>query len=521
MKKAFLLPLSFLVISLFSDCAKEELTSMPIISTTPVTNITLESMTSGGNITSDGGTTVTSRGICWSTTVNPTSSDSMTNDGHGVGQFESSITGLDANKVYHIRAYAINSVGTAYGADILFSTNTGIPAVTTLPITGITSSTAISGGNISYDGGAEVTARGVIWSTNADQTMDDNKTSDGAGKGNYNSDMTGLSASTEYFVRAYATNSKGTGYGMEISLTTLGQIPSCSTQPATNVQRTSATLNGTVNAHYLLTTVSFEFGTTTLYQHTAIYPESPISGNSLTIVSVNVSGLSEYITYHYRVKAVNSLGTVYGEDMIFSKGGKVSDYEGNEYQTVVIGNQEWMKENLRTTRFNDGTAILLVTDNTAWATLSTPAYCWYNNDIAEFKTTYGAIYNNYAAYTDNLCPTDWHVPSLAEWTKLIDFLGGSEVAGGKLKESGITNWESPNTGASNISGFTGLPGGILSFKDVTGPFHGVYTEGNWWNSTDDINNNYNTVHLQYNNFELYIFGGSSDDVGMSVRCVKD
>lgn len=524
MKQAFLLSLSFLTISIFSGCQKEEITRIPDLSTTVVTNITKASMTSGGNITSDGGATVTSRGIYWSTKLNPTSSDSMTNDGDGIGQFTSSITGLTANTVYHIRAYAINSIGTAYGADILFSTNSSFPEITTLPITEITSSTASSGGNISSDFGSIVTARGVVWSTNPNQTIDENKTYDGAETGSFISNMSGLNSATEYFVRAYATNSEGTGYGMTISFTTLGQIPSCSTQPATNVQRTSATLNGTVDAHSMLTTVSFEYGTTTLYKNIVICTESPLSGNTTTNVSANVSELAEYITYHYRVKAVNSLGIVYGEDMIFSKGGKVSDYEGNEYQTVVIGNQEWMRENLRTTKYNDGTDIPLAIENIAWSKLTTPGYCWYNNDEASFKTAYGAIYNNYAAYSDNLCPTGWHVPSSEEWVILIDYLGGSKVAGGKLKESGTANWNSPNTGATNMSGFTGLPGGVLGEWDGTWPFRGIHTQGNWWNSTKstDINNTNNWVHLQYNNNESYIFGGSNaENVGMSVRCVRD
>jgi uncharacterized protein (TIGR02145 family) len=135
------------------------------------------------------------------------------------------------------------------------------------------------------------------------------------------------------------------------------------------------------------------------------------------------------------------------------------DVDGNVYNTVTIGAQVWMAENLRTTKYNDGTSIPLVTDSTKWSDLSTPAHCWYNNDKASYKATYGALYNWYTVATDNLCPTGWHVPTTAEWQILKDYLGSS-VDGGKLKESGTTHWKSPNKGATNESGFTALPGGL-------------------------------------------------------------
>ena len=139
--------------------------------------------------------------------------------------------------------------------------------------------------------------------------------------------------------------------------------------------------------------------------------------------------------------------------------GTVSDIDGNTYKTVTIGTQTWMAENLRVARYKNGTEIPLVTDETDWAALSTPGYCWYNNDEATYKANYGALYNWYTVSTSNLCPTGWHVPTDAEWTTLTTYLGGESVAGGKLKETGTTHWTSPNTGATNETGFTALPGG--------------------------------------------------------------
>lgn len=123
--------------------------------------------------------------------------------------------------------------------------------------------------------------------------------------------------------------------------------------------------------------------------------------------------------------------------------GTMTDQEGNVYKTITIGTQTWMAENLRTTTYNDGTVIPNVTDNDEWADLSTPAYCWYDNDSATYAQTYGALYNWYTVATDSLCPTGWHVPTDAEWTILTDTLGGLTIAGGLLKETGTTHWTAP------------------------------------------------------------------------------
>lgn len=157
----------------------------------------------------------------------------------------------------------------------------------------------------------------------------------------------------------------------------------------------------------------------------------------------------------------------------------VSDIDGNIYHTVIIGNQIWLAENLKTTRYNDGTPVPLVTDNTGWINLITPAYCWYDNDITR-KDPYGALYNWYAVHSGNLCPTGWHVPSDSEWTALTDFLGGESTAGGKLKEAGTSHWDTPNTGATNESGFTALPGG---FRGAQGIWYNIGYWGQYWTST--------------------------------------
>jgi uncharacterized protein (TIGR02145 family) len=204
-------------------------------------------------------------------------------------------------------------------------------------------------------------------------------------------------------------------------------------------------------------------------------------------------------------------------------GGYIEDVDGNYYNTVKIGEQIWMAENLKTTRYNDGTDIPLVTDNTIWTHISTPAYCWYNNDVGSYKGTYGALYNWYAVSTTtnggkNVCPSGWHVPSDAEWTTLTDYLGGVSVAGGKLKETGTTHWYSPNTGATNETGFTALPGGIRD--NASGGFYSVTYMGKWWSCTENSlayawgrGTSYSSVSVS--------LGANDKPYGFSVRCVKD
>ena len=161
----------------------------------------------------------------------------------------------------------------------------------------------------------------------------------------------------------------------------------------------------------------------------------------------------------------------------------VTDADGNVYHTIKIGTLIWTVENLRTTHYNDGTAIPSVTDNTAWSDLTTGGYCWYNNDSATYKKWYGALYNWYAVNTGKLAPAGWHVPTDAEWDTLSAYLGGDNVGGGALKSVGTIFWKSPNKGATNSSGFFALPGGYRSHNSSIG-FGGVREYGNWWSATE-------------------------------------
>ncbi len=203
--------------------------TLPAVTTSTITGITNSTGTGGGNVTNDGGTPVTARGICWSTSINPTISNSRTNDGTGTGAFISNLTGLTASTAYHVRAYATNSVGTAYGNEVIFSTSSPtVPVVITTAILSTTNTTAIEGGNVTSDGGASVTARGICWSTSANPTTANSHTSDGTGTGSFKGNLTGLVPATTYHFRAYATNSVNTAYGSDLTFTTglAGALPS-------------------------------------------------------------------------------------------------------------------------------------------------------------------------------------------------------------------------------------------------------------------------------------------------------
>jgi len=196
----------------------------------------------------------------------------------------------------------------------------------------------------------------------------------------------------------------------------------------------------------------------------------------------------------------------------------LKDIDGNVYHTVTIGTQVWMVENLKTTKYNDGSAIPLVTDPTEWTNINTGAYCWYDNNTNN-KNTYGALYNWNAVNSGKLCPTGWHVPTQAEWEILRDFLGDNAMmVGGKLKETGTSHWESPNTGATDEYGFKALPGGE---RYQYGVFTYLGTKSNMWSSTASSDTETYGLRLFNDDTEFHFTVGWNKKRGLSVRCIKN
>lgn len=196
----------------------------------------------------------------------------------------------------------------------------------------------------------------------------------------------------------------------------------------------------------------------------------------------------------------------------------ITDFDGNVYNTITIGSQVWMDRNLRVTHYNNGVKIPKVTNGAIWITLTSGAYNWQNNDSVSNAETYGALYNWYTTNSGNLCPAGWHVPSDNDWTVLTTFLGGLDISGGKLKETGTTHWVTPNTGATNDVGFTALPGG--SFGGSDGVFHDFGKFGYWWSATKTSDDWAYVRRLGFMETSVtrstYLTRG-----GFSVRCIKD
>lgn len=300
-----------------------------------------------------------------------------------------------------------------------------VPGVSTGDVTHITRTIVQCSGEVTSSGGATVTARGLCWSKDQTPTIADEKTSNGKGVGSFTDYITDLTADTIYYVRAYAINSEGTGYGNIESFTTKKQ--------------------------------------------------------------------TTYVT------------------------GKVTDIDGNTYRTVKIGNQWWMAENLKVTRYRNGDSIPNVTDPTDWAILSTGAYCDNENNVNN-GSIYGHLYNWHAINDSrNMAPLGWHVPSIEEYQNLIDILGGDSVAGGKMKSIGTLYWDSPNTGATNESGFSALPAGARSCAIN---FRGLGNEAFFWSSTELEGNRVLYIKMVSDStWTKRII--AMKEFGISVRCVKD
>ena len=254
-------------------------------------------------------------------------------------------------------------------------------------------------------------------------------------------------------------------------------------------------------------------------KYPTIQKDTMVFGNGAGSFSGTLKGLKGQTTYYICAFATNNNGTGYGNiTSVTTIDTTITDVNNNHYRIVQIGTQVWMAENLKTTKFNDGTSIPLVTDNTSWANLTTPGYCWYNNDAVTNKNTYGALYNWYAGASGNLAPAGWHVPTYAEWATLITYLGDFSNAGGKLKETGTIHWLSPNYGATNETGFTALPGGD---RIDDGTFADMKKYGNWWNSSEDFFNDGGSQSMAYNNGEVFIYLEYSKIDGYSVRCIRN
>ncbi|WP_396157800.1 fibrobacter succinogenes major paralogous domain-containing protein [Flavobacterium sp.] len=242
-------------------------------------------------------------------------------------------------------------------------------------------------------------------------------------------------------------------------------------------------------------------------------------GTGIGTFTSNISGLAANITYYVRAYATNSVGTAYGTMVSFTTSNPLTDIDGNTYQLVTICDQTWTKTNLNVSKYKNGDVIPQVTNPSAWANLTTGAWCYYNNDSSN-GAVYGKLYNWYAVVDPRgLAPLGYHIPTDNEWTTLTTCLGGLSVAGGKMKATGTSLWLSPNTGASNSCGFTAIPGGYRfsngTLFDLIGHF------GGWWSSTGYTGTNMAWPRSVYYNDDKIFRSSSYKADGYSIRCLKD
>jgi uncharacterized protein (TIGR02145 family) len=424
------------------------------------------------------------------------------------------LTGLLGDSVYYVRAYATNATGTGYSSQLSFRAIPPVLAtVVTKPATTLTSTSATSGGTISFTGGAPHSEKGLVYSTTTNPTIANTKLIDNTVGLNWTTNMTGLTGNTKYYIRAYATNIIGTSYGMLDSFVTLPIVPTITTNTITTITRTTAVSGGNISSDggsaILARGIVWNKSGSPVVGTDSIRKDASMTTGSYTL---NPGNLNSGIIYYVRAYATNAIGTSYGNQLTFTTQ-PVLDTIGNQYTTITINGKEWFKENLKTTKYATGDSIENVPTAGDWGLRTSGAWVYYNNDINN-NNSLGKLYNWYAV-TDvkGLCPTGWHVATDADWTSLTANYGLDAAAGNELKAT--TVWTLPNSN-TNLSGFGALPGGGRGGLD----FGDLNNKGFWWTSTlFDASNSY-ARRLEYNT-DTVIRYTESNKYGFSVRCVKN
>jgi uncharacterized protein (TIGR02145 family) len=307
------------------------------------------------------------------------------------------------------------------------------------------------------------------------------------------------------------------------------KLPTLTTIEVTSITETSAKTGGSIigDSNEVVTQRGVVWSTSP--NPTIVDTNKTNDGSGVGNFISTITGLTGNTKYYVRAYATNSAGTAYGNELSFTTsqsggGGIVTNpgagvtFDGYNYSSIVLGNgQEWMAENLRTTSYANGDPIPNVSDATQWRNLTTGAWAHYDNDNPN-ESSYGKLYNWYAVSDSrNMCPTGWRVPSDSDWTDLINYLGGAAVAGGKMKSVGSQYWQSPNTSATDESGFSGLPGG---YRTDVGDFITIRSNGNWWSSTE-LHSNYAWYYLLNSRNGIVSKEYNYYRSGLSVRCIKD
>lgn len=519
-------------------CVKDEVTTeLPVVTTLEVESITQHTVVSGGNVLTNSGSPILARGVVYSQSENPSLlvNDGLTSEGNYTGNFTSNLVDLLPGTIYYARAYVTNANGTGYGEQVIFETlDLQVPDVQTTEIISIDIYSAQSGGVVTNDQGAEVMARGVVWSTSSNPTIELNSglSINGAGLGEFVSELVDLSDETTYYVRAYATNSVGTGYGEELSFETLPMVPpTIITSPVIYITQTTAISGGDVvddgGSDVIDRGVVWGLSTSpTIVSNDGILHY----GTGLGTFIAEVEPLLTNQVYYLRAFATNSIGTSYGVEIEFSTLDSGEDgqpcvgmdsvlYESYYYQTVQHGSQCWFAENLKympevsQEDLNDSIPFYYV-------------FGYNGDDLAEAMSSsnynmYGVQYNIPAA--NIACPDGWRLPSDEDWKVLESSLGMTEI------QTNITGYRGTYEG-SKLAGneeiwVDGLLDADIRFGESNFnaiPMNPYNDYAIWWTSSNDtvLTDEYFYRKLENTTTRVYrdLQGGSAR---YSVRCVKD
>ena len=513
MKRSFIhscylfFPVIGVIVVMFS--CKKEVTQLPQVSTSEISEITVSAAKGGGSITFDGGDAISACGICWGLAHNPSIDANKTTDTLHVKAFTSNLKNLVSDTVYYVRAYAVNSAGTAYGNEVSFHTlKKTLPVVTTSVPVNITSGAFKVEGQIIKNGDGVISACGFCWGVKENPTLTGNKSSDTPTGNAFAVVVDGLIPDSTYYVRAYATNEIGTAYGNQFIVKTLAVAQLWALTLTAKVSSIAASTGITSDLGTEISDRGFCWGTS---DNPTIANNFVSVGNGTGSFSYVIGQLSASTIYYVRAYVRNRYGIMYGitvASKTLGNTGTVTDISGNTYKYITIGDQIWMASDLKTGKYRNGDVISDFVSITS--TVGTVGNYYTNQN-------YGKFYNWYAVNDPrNIAPVGWHVPTDADWTRLENYLGGSDVAGGKLKEA-VEYWFYPNA-ATDQYGFKALPTGYR-FADGTYAVEG-FLLGYWWTATEsNATEAYNRA-LYYLNTQS-MRQSSDKRVGFAVRCVKD
>jgi uncharacterized protein (TIGR02145 family) len=451
-----------------------------------------------------------------------TSSSSVENYARAVILLNSH-TGVSRSNYHKDFAFSVRCIRADEGTE---------PTVKTTEVIAIAASQVTGTGSVTHDGGSTVTERGIIWGTDPELNMDtyEGITSEPGGTGTYSSSISELAPETTYYFRAWAVNEKGSALGNQINYTTPPEpaLPTVKTSNDINLLPFKGEGTGEVihDGHLEITARGLVYSK---------YPEVDLSQK--LGVTYELGGKGEFIstmgplwpetTYYIRAYATNALGTAYGEEITvqtpdFDNCGIIHDIEGNPYKTVIIGQKCFMRENLRSGKFRNGDIIPNVQDDSDWKNTNQPAWVNYNNN-PDFDEIYGKLYNWYVVNDSRgICPQGWRVTSRLDMFIVSELLGGGHEAGGKIKQSLHPGqfeealWLTPNTDATNESGFTAVPHG---YRLGNGYFGGLGTSAYWRTSTSANNQSYQYyTYFDTGTLSLDMFGHHDGD---AVRCIRE